>query len=110
MSTDFTSKNIEKLDCELCDFKCCKKGDYNRHVLTSKHKKHIKGDIMETTGDKNMPKISQSNLTCEKCNKEYTSKNGLWKHKQKCGNNSCKSDFITCINDSTGFRDVRTSI
>ena len=48
MSTDFTSKNIEKLDCELCDFKCCKKGDYNRHVLTSKHKKLAKINNLST--------------------------------------------------------------
>ena len=38
MLTNFTSKNINQFYCEKCYFICCKKGDYNRHVLTSKHK------------------------------------------------------------------------
>ena len=37
MLTDFTSKNTKFFICENCDFKCCKRGDYNRHILTSKH-------------------------------------------------------------------------
>ena len=101
METNLSYKILLKYCCEKCNYNTSYSKDYNKHLLTAKHKKHIKGDIMETTGDKNMPKISQSKLTCEKCNKEYTSRNGLWKHKQKCGNNSCKTDFITCINDST---------
>ena len=27
-----------KFVCELCNFKCSKKGDYNRHISTDKHK------------------------------------------------------------------------
>ena len=33
-----TSKNIQNFSCEICDFKCCKKGDWNRHITTPKHK------------------------------------------------------------------------
>ena len=25
--------------CELCDYKCSKKSNFNRHLLTGKHKK-----------------------------------------------------------------------
>ena len=46
MLTDFTSKNILFFYCEKCDFKCCKKGDYNRHVLTSKHQNLTKTNII----------------------------------------------------------------
>ena len=27
-----------KFNCELCDFKCNKKSDFERHLLTRKHK------------------------------------------------------------------------
>ena len=48
MSTDFTSKNIDQFICETCDFKCCKKGDYNRHISTSKHKKMVEINKLST--------------------------------------------------------------
>jgi hypothetical protein len=30
-------KTIKKISCEICDFSCSKKGDWDRHILTSKH-------------------------------------------------------------------------
>jgi hypothetical protein len=36
--TQITSKTIVNFVCEICDFKCCKKGDLNRHLNTLKHK------------------------------------------------------------------------
>ena len=38
MLTNFTQKNSAKFECIICDFKCCNKNDYNRHLLTRKHK------------------------------------------------------------------------
>ena len=32
--------------CEKCDFKCCKKYGWERHLLTSKHKMETFGDIL----------------------------------------------------------------
>jgi hypothetical protein len=32
-----TSKNIKNFECIVCDFRCCKKGEWGRHILTSKH-------------------------------------------------------------------------
>ena len=37
-----TQKNAQKTPifvCEKCDFKCCKQSDYDRHVVTIKHKR-----------------------------------------------------------------------
>ena len=36
-TTNITSKNIKKNYCEKCDFRCCKKGDFNRHLNSKKH-------------------------------------------------------------------------
>ena len=75
MSTKNTSKNINYFECIKCNFKCCKKGDFNRHILTPKHK--ISTESTEIH-------INTSNHICEKCNKNYKDRSGLWRHKQKC--------------------------
>ena len=36
-ANNFTPKNAGKIECKLCDFKCCKQSDFNRHLLTRKH-------------------------------------------------------------------------
>jgi len=73
-----TSKNIQNFCCENCDFICYKLGDWKRHVLTPKHIKVTEGDKL---GDEKNIKM---NYACDICNKNYTSRNGLWKHKNKC--------------------------
>ena len=35
---DFTPKNADDLNCLVCDFTCCKKSDWDRHISTRKHK------------------------------------------------------------------------
>ena len=38
MMTQKTPKNAFKFICESCDFKCCNKKDFKRHMSTDKHK------------------------------------------------------------------------
>jgi hypothetical protein len=67
--------------CEKCDFKCCKKYSWERHISTSKH-------IQETIGNylgANCAKKGQ-NYSCQNCEKCFQTNAGLWKHKQKCIN------------------------
>ena len=42
MANNITSFTSNKFICEKCNFKCIKKGDYNRHILTAKHLKLTK--------------------------------------------------------------------
>jgi hypothetical protein len=79
MVTNKMPKNAEKFHCELCNFKCSKKSNYDAHCLTAKHK-------MVTNGDKNgdilrqkMPQL----FTCE-CGKSYKHRQGLSRHKKIC--------------------------
>jgi hypothetical protein len=65
--------------CKMCDYTCSKKFNFNRHLLSSKHQRVTKGDILASKTSQNEPP-----LVCDNCNKEYTSRNGLWKHKTKC--------------------------
>jgi hypothetical protein len=58
--------------CEPCDFKCCKKGDYNRHLLTLKHKNQQKSTD-----------FTSKNIACE-CGRIYKERSGLWRHRKVC--------------------------
>ena len=82
MDDFFTPKNADKFVCELCDFKCCKESDWERHVLTRKHKKN---DKMMTMDDNFTPKNANEskNYICS-CGKDYSYRQGLWKHKRVC--------------------------
>jgi len=61
--------------CELCEYFTSNKGDYNKHLITAKHKRVTSGDI----------KLLKPH-TCN-CGKEFKHRQGLWKHKQKCNEN-----------------------
>ena len=71
-----TQKNITIYECKCCDFKCSKKGDWDRHINRRKH-------IKLSTRDEQVT-IKTSKFKCELCEKEYISRNGLWVHKKKC--------------------------
>ena len=77
-------KICPKFYCKFCDYATSKKSSFKDHLLSAKHLKSINCDSLETNCDIILPKICSSKLTCERCNKNYTSRNGLWKHKQKC--------------------------
>jgi len=74
--TEKTSKNFHDFICEKCDFKCSKKGDYNRHLLTAKHLNLASSDALLHQ--------NTSNYKCENCSKAYNSRNGLWVHNKIC--------------------------
>ena len=87
MLTEKTSKNIKKFYCESCDFECCKKGDYTRHLSTRKHKMLINANISIPESDKihfcecgksykQMPSLSRHKKTCTFINEEKETNNG----------------------------------
>ena len=73
-----------KFVCKKCDYKCCKQSDYDKHLLTAKHKKDDAEDILEDE------KLAIQYF-CE-CGKEYKHRQGLWKHKKKCQNSKTNVD------------------
>jgi len=52
--------------------------------MTSKHIKQASGNVLESKSCKKLQKIADINYCCEKCNKDFINRSGLWKHKQKC--------------------------
>jgi hypothetical protein len=71
-----TSKSAENMHCQICDFKCSKKGDWTRHISTRKHLNRTNENIIHA---KNIIPF-----TCTNCNKCYKARNSLWYHQQKC--------------------------
>jgi hypothetical protein len=68
-----------KFYCEKCDYKCSKKYNWEKHLLTAKHSQVT--DLVAESGKKLQEDQQKS---CENCGKQYISRNGLWKHKLKC--------------------------
>jgi Txe/YoeB family toxin of Txe-Axe toxin-antitoxin module len=82
--------------CEICDYTTCRKSNIEHHYSSLKHKRLASGDI----GDANKQILSKNKQNCDKficefCNKQYNSRNGLWKHKKTCTHNSDENIIIS---------------
>ena len=75
MLTGTNAKNASKFICEKCDFKCCKKSNYEKHLSTRKHKS------LTCLTEKEQKMLHH---ICSGCGKEYKSREGIWYHKKKC--------------------------
>ncbi len=67
--------------CDICDYNTSRKNNYTKHLQTDKHL------MQSATNSVNYESSKTGNAVvhkCENCNKQYLSRVGLWKHKQKC--------------------------
>ena len=90
----------KKYGCELCDYYTSNKKDYDRHLLTSKHKKHADGSIEE---------INKSQIYNCVCGKVCKTHGGIWKHKQKCNkinNDETNDSFQKNVNEKSEVIDL----
>ena len=71
-----TAKKTPSIVCNLCDFKCSKQSDYDRHVETNKHKR-----LTET--NEKTPNNEPKKFICI-CGNKYNHKSSLAKHKRTC--------------------------
>jgi len=69
-------KNAKIFICENCNFKCSKPSNYNKHILTAKHKRQI------IDKEKNAASIAKC-FDC-KCGKTYKHMSSLCNHKKNC--------------------------
>lgn len=78
METVADQKNPQKFNCVLCDYFTSSSKDINKHYMTAKHKKREKGNFLEMVETEKIPTFE-----CV-CSRIFSSKSGLWKHRQKC--------------------------
>ena len=75
MEVQKSQKIPQEFCCENCDYYTSNKKDYEKHLLTLKHKRKSKGSVQEDE--------KSHNYMCE-CGKTCKTHGGIWKHKQKC--------------------------
>lgn len=86
--------------CELCDYKGNKKSNFERHILSRKHK------LAHNATQKELFK----KYMCV-CEKEFNHKSSLYRHKKKCKINSQNQDISLCeYIDSNNTKNMITDL
>ena len=71
--------------CKKCKVKCNSLSHWNNHLNSMNHKfenqNYIENDNINNVS------ININTLSCEKCNRQFQTSSGLWKHKKKCSDN-----------------------
>ena len=80
MDENKTPKNAEEFYCMYCDFKCCKKSDWERHCIRPKHIHNVQ---RYENDDNKTPKNAEQHVSCN-CGKIYKYYSGLWRHQKTC--------------------------
>ena len=98
---DFSSykkaaKNGQLNCCKQCDYNTSELSKYNRHLLTSKHKKMT--EELHLGANKEEKAEGEQKFLCI-CGSSYKYRQGLFKHKKKCNLISCDSKDKTEICD-----------
>jgi hypothetical protein len=74
-ATKNATYKLASFNCEICHYKCSRKNDFDKHLLTDKHK---------------MLQMSKNVINCPKiifdciCGNNFSTKSGLTRHKQHC--------------------------
>jgi len=106
METENEQKRAPKYHCSCCSYPTSKTSDWKRHLATKKHENNAQATVGNAPPRaavfRNQPRhysTSENTIvlteipqnapqraahTCPNCNKTYTGRVGLWKHKKKC--------------------------
>jgi hypothetical protein len=101
MSTEKVPKSSNYFNCECCNYITSRKSQYDRHILTVKHKKHE----IATNSNKKVPKSSEI-FSCNNCDRIYKDRTGLWRHNQKCNKNKADLHNINNPDDNSEQKEI----
>ena len=85
-------KKFQTFSCLLCDYSTCRKSQYDRHNLTTKHKKITMDNEMNN-------KLVPKKYACD-CGKIYNFSSGLSKHQKTCNLKTGQQPINTQLNPS----------
>ena len=89
METGKNTKNDSVLfNCKLCNYNTCIKSNFNKHLMTRKHKLLSNDTKSITDGNKCAELCTMNEFKCDKCDRSYKNRSGLWKHKKMCDTNN----------------------
>jgi hypothetical protein len=81
---------ISKYFCEKCNYECCKKYNWEKHLLTRKHIKSTEINILAT---EKWQKVAI--YCCDNCGKQYNDRSGLWRHNKICVYNNTENKKLS---------------
>ena len=94
MNQNRTNENINStrkiqnvIQCLFCDCSYSTKGNYDKHLLTAKHKKAVKSSKKMDKMDKNgkiLKDLPDNPLSCEYCEVSFANNSSLKRHKFRC--------------------------
>jgi hypothetical protein len=89
-------QNVPQFICDFCDVICFKQSDWNRHLSTTKHKKHTNTDGNTDCPTPTSDTKNATNYICY-CGKEYKHRQSLFNHKKICQNQKDELNTEQCI-------------
>lgn len=108
-ATFLALKNANIFYCEYCSFACSKKSNYDKHILTTKHKNATFMLHNATSNDdygaktpsgiKKCQKNAALNIVCS-CGRLFQHRSSLWRHKKTCFND-VEDNIVTNIDNNT---------
>ena len=110
MSTDLSQKIPTIFECKECHYSTSSPKDYKKHTET---KKHIRNICQHLSTDSQPEKM----YFCEKCDKLFKERTGLWRHKKKCNSDvddknlpSDKELMMMLIKDNTEMKKMMMKV
>lgn len=98
-------KNKQNFYCDLCDYTCTNKSNFNKHLYTRKHLSESGGNTNHESDSKYNPSIKYL-YKCDNCGRQYASKSGFWKHSQKCNTVVINKQHTTNERDTIDYKDM----
>ena len=81
MTTEKVPFGSDFFICDYCNYKSLRKSQYDRHILTSKHKNMV--EYNQTLEKSSYISNNVYNYNCD-CGKSYPFRSSLYNHKKKC--------------------------
>ena len=97
MTDILVQKSSSKYFCKNCDYNTCRKSQYERHMLTSKHINASKCYVLTS-------KIVPKKFLCI-CGKEYKHDSSYYKHKKSCVENLNTTSNVN-LQEATASNDI----
>jgi hypothetical protein len=98
------AKNLnDNFYCDICDYKCNKIYNWNRHINTPKH---IRKSKRAKTSQNEPSEYNEILYTCTLCNKSYKTNSGLWKHSKLCSIHKKELLNNSNVNDNNNEMDI----
>jgi hypothetical protein len=101
MLSENSPKVAQKYLCEKCNYKCCKKSDFNKHILTLKHQM-----LINANGE--IAKVAEIKLHHCSCGKKYKHLPTLSRHKKECKYMSNNEIVINEMTNDNEFNMLKT--